>query len=62
MISERLGQVKTAINLFFDEKSQKSSLQQPPLILTWTPSRPHIYAKNQENKVSYPNFRRRIHF
>jgi len=31
-----------------------------PLILTWTPSRSQIYTKNQENKISYPNFRHRF--
>ena len=32
VVLERLGLVKTAKNYFLDEKSQKSSLQPPPLV------------------------------
>ena len=62
MILERLGYVKTAKSQFFDENSQKSALQLSPLTIILTPTRPQIYVKNQENKVSNPNFSGRFHF
>ena len=56
MVSKRLGLVKWAKNYFFDEKSQKSPLQPPPLDLFCSPLGPHYTPKYQENKAPIPIF------
>ena len=48
MVSERLVYVKMGKNHFFDEKSQKWSLEPPPLGLSLTTLGPHYTLKNKK--------------